>query len=360
MKRYLSAFLAALLTVMLAACSVPAQTPVGASYQAALLLTGDLSDKFFYDSVSEAFIRLRDELGENAFNYKISQLGSSAADQSDWGPAVLDYCESKQYDVIIMGGWQALGPLEHAMAMYPDQKFIFFDETFDFDANGNPQNLYNVVFRANEAAYLVGAAAALMLEDKDIQNISSSEKKLGFLGGVNNRAVNDFLVGYTQGAKDINPDIEIVTAYVGNHIDSLRGKDLAVIQYQSGVDIGFNAAGSAGIGQMEAAFEHHKYAFGTEHDQAALLPGYTKVIPSSAIKHIGITLNLAIKRDIEGALPYGTVESLGLSEGGVGIAKNTQYEELVPEKIREQIDALEQDIIDGRISVNTAGKEVIQ
>lgn len=353
-KKYLSALLAALLMVTLSACGAPAQTADGEPYRAALLITGTLGDKSFYDSANEGLTRLRDELGEDVFDFKVSQMGGSAADQANWEPTVLDFCDTKQYDVIIMGSWEALEPLEHAVAMYPDQKFIYFDVTFDFEANGNPQNLYNVIFRANEVSYLVGATAALMTQDAEIPGISGAEKKLGFLGGLSNIAVNDFLVGYTQGAQDIDPDIEVISAYVGNYTDSTKGKDLAMAQYQNGVDIGFNAAGGAGLGQMEAAAELHKYAFGTDSDQAALLPQYQDAIPSSAMKHVGNTLNLAIRRDMEGTLPYGTTESLGLAEGSVGLVKDAHYEQLVPAEIRARIDELEQDIIDGKIVVDTA------
>lgn len=356
MKKYISALLAVLMTFLLTACGTPAQTSGSEPYRAALLVTGTLGDKSFFDSAHEGLMRLRDELGEDVFQFKVSQMGGTAADQPNWEPTVMDFCDTKQYDVIIMGSWRSLEPLERAVAMYPNQKFIFFDETFDFEKNGNPQNLYNVIFRANEVSYLVGALAALMSQDMDIPNISSTEKKLGFLGGMNEIAVNDFLVGYTHGARDIDPDIEIITAYVGDYVDSVKGKDLAMAQYQNGVDIGFNAAGSAGLGQLEAATELQKYAFGTDSDQAALLPKYAGSIPSSAMKHVGNTLNLAIQRDMQGKLPYGTTESLGLADGSVGLVKDAHYEALVPADIRAQIDALEQQIADGTIVVETARK----
>lgn len=354
MKRYLSALLALLLTAALTSCGAPAQSETGGPYRAALLLTGTLGDKSFFDSANEGLVRLREELGADVFDFKVSQMGAATADQANWEPTLLDFCDTRQYDIIIMGSWQALEPLEHAVNLYPDQKFVFFDESFDFGKNGNPQNLYNVIFRANEVSYLVGATAALMARDRDLPGITGMGNKLGFLGGMSNTVVNDFLLGYTQGAQDVNPDIEIVTAYVGDYVDSIKGKDLAMAQYQSGVDIGFNAAGSAGLGQLEAAAELGKYAFGTDSDQAALLPNYAHAIPSSAMKNVGNTLNLAIRRDMEGTLPYGITESLGLAEGSVGLAKDAHYEELVPADIRAKVEALEQQIIDGKITVQSA------
>ena len=44
-----------------------------------------------------------------------------------------DYRDTGDYDVIIMGTWQMADALARAAEEYPDQKFIFFDEEFDFE-----------------------------------------------------------------------------------------------------------------------------------------------------------------------------------------------------------------------------------
>jgi len=53
-------------------------------------------------------------------------------------------------------------------------------------------------------------------------------------------------------------------------------------------------------------------------------------------------------------VPYGEAESLGLSEGGVGLAKNEYYEEIVPEDMRAELADLETKIANGEIEVDTA------
>src|SRR5699024_11088243 len=75
-------------------------------YKAALLLNGTLGDKSFYDSANEGLTRLRDELGAYVFDFKVEQMGGTTADEPKWEPTLLDYCDSGEYDVIIMGTWQ--------------------------------------------------------------------------------------------------------------------------------------------------------------------------------------------------------------------------------------------------------------
>ena len=330
------------------------EAPEGTHYKAALLLNGNLGDKSFYDSANEGLERLRDELGEDVFDFKVEQMGGTAADEAKWEPTLLDYCDTGDYDVIIMGTWQMADALARAAEEYPDQKFIFFDEEFDFEGNGNPENVYNVMYKQNEVSYLVGAAAAMMTTDDSIEGIDPDNHIIGFLGGMDNSVINDFLVGYIQGAADIDPDIEVAVGFVGDFVDSTKGKDIALSQYQSGADVGFNVAGNAGLGQIEAAKDEGKYAFGVDSDQAALLPDYADYIPTSALKNVGQSLYLAIQKDMLGELKYGTEETYGFKEGGVALVKDAHYEKMLPENIRTKLDELEQSIIDGDIVVNTS------
>ena len=354
MKRVLSLVLAVVMVLSLAACAQTPKASEGETYKAALLLNGTLGDKSFFDSANEGLEKLRTELGADVFDFKVEQMGATAADEPKWAPTLLDFCETGEYDVIIIGTWQMIEGLADAATQFPDQKFMFFDESFDF-SSGDFKNIYNVLYKQNEVSFLVGAAAAMMTTDESLPMIDPATKSIGFLGGMENPIINDFLLGYIQGAKHVLPDVKVALGYVGNFYDSAAGKDIALVQYQSGgVDVGYNVAGAAGLGQIEAAEVAKRYAFGVDSDQAALLPEQAEYIPTSALKNVGNSLIRAIKLDLEGKLTYGAAESLGFAEGGVNLVKDAHYEEMLPENIRTKIDELEQDIIDGKIVVDSA------
>ncbi|WP_313344462.1 BMP family ABC transporter substrate-binding protein [Sedimentibacter sp.] len=357
MKKILSLLLVVVMIFSMTACG---QNPAGDGnggkpYKAALLLNGTLGDKSFFDSANQGLEKLKAELGADKFDFKVEQMGATPADEPKWEPTLLEYCDGGEYDVIIIGTWQMIDALEKASEQFPDQKFMFFDETYNFEERANNNNIYNVLYKQNEVSYLIGAAAALMTTDGSLPMIDPSNSNIGFLGGMENPIINDFLVGYIQGAKEVNPDVKVKIAYVGDFWDSAKGKDLALTQYQSGgVDIGYNVAGAAGLGQIEAAADAKRYAFGVDSDQAALLPEKADFIPTSALKNVGNSLIRAIKLDLEGKLEYGTAESLGFAEGGVEIVKDAHYEKMVPENIRTQLNELEQKIVNGEIKVDTA------
>ena len=363
-KRILATVLAAGMALSLTACGGDAGTTSakgneaakaeasGDVYKAVYLATGTLGDKSFHDSANEGLQKLKDELGDG-FEFKVEQMGGTPTDEAKYEPTLLDYCDSGDWDMIIMGSWMMHDFLADAAADYPDQKFIFFDETFDFEAAGNPENVCNILYKQNEVSYLVGAAAAMMTTDGSIEGIDPATKAVGFIGGMDNKVINDFLAGYKQGATDVDPEMEVVVSYVGSYDDSTKGKDLSLAQFQNGVDVGYNVAGSSGLGQIEAAAESGKYAFGVDSDQAALLPDYADHIPSSALKNVGNTLYSSIKEDMAGELEYGTVKTFGFTEGGVSLVKDSHYEAILPENIRKKLDELEAQIIAGEIVVDS-------
>lgn len=364
-KKWIGVVMAGTMMLALAACGSGAEQNVETEtetktesdtkpYKVAILMNGNLGDKSFLDSANAGLTQLKEELGEEVFDFKVEQMGGTAADEEKWEPTLLDYCDSEEYDVIIMGSWQMAEPLSNACAQYPEQKFIFYDEAFDFAGNENPQNVYNIIYKQNEVSYLVGAAAALMTTEPSFEYTDPDDHVISFVGGMDNIIINDFLVGYIQGARDVDPEIEVAIAYVGSYVDSPKCKDLALAQYQNGADVGFTCAGSGSPGMIEAANEAGKYVFGVDSDQASLFPEYAGNIPSSALKNVGNSLYRAIKLDMEGNLGWGTTEALGFEEGGVGLVKDAHYEEMLPESIREKLQELEDSIISGEISVMTS------
>ncbi len=349
-KKVLSLLLAAgLVLAMLTGCGGgnASGTPSGSggdgTYKVALLIAGTLGDKSFWDSANDGLASLKAELGD-AFDYKVEQMGGGAADQANYEPTILDYCDSGEYDVIVTGSFTMVDALTSAVEQFPNQKFILFDEAYDFEANGNPTNLYNILFKQNEVSYLVGAEAAML----------SQSGAICFLGGMAGKVINDFLVGYIQGARDARPDIKVAVSMVGNYEDSAKGKDLSLAMFNAGADCGFNVAGSAGMGLLEAAKETNKLAFGVDSDQAALLPDYAPYIPTSALKNVGNALYLSLKQDLDGTLAYGTQAYFGFAEGGVNLVKDAHYEEMVPEDVRAAVDELEARISAGEIQVYTS------
>ena len=204
------------------------------------------------------------------------------------------------------------------------------------------------MYQTSSAGYLAGYAAAKL----------STSGILGTIIGADFPTVTDFKVGFDQGAKAANPNIQILNADAGGVFnDPAKGKEMALAQLGQGADVIFPIAGATGIGALQAVKDAGKLAVGVDSDQAAIFaatdPAQADVIFTSVEKKVGQSLFLAIKGTIDGTQEYGKSVLLGLADGAVGISKNAYYEKIVPADIRAEVDALEAKIASGEIVVDT-------
>jgi basic membrane protein A and related proteins len=311
------------------------------------VVTGQLGDKSFNDSANRGVQEVSKTMG---IPCKVIEIGR---DQTKWQPTFEDLADSGEYTIIITNGSNAGELITTKIAPeFPKQKFILFDTTIK---DGTP-NVYAMSYRQNEASYLAGVLAAMVTEST-MKN-ANPEKKIGFIGGSECPIISDFLVGYIQGAKSVVPDITCYISYIGSWDDTAKGKETAIAQFNQGVDITFPAAEQAGLGCVEAAVEMGKYIIGVDSDQAMLFdtsaPEKANVILTSVLKQVGDSIVRAVKKDQEGTLPWGTYESLGLAEKGVGLADNKYYQENVPSDIKNAVKTASQTIDSGSVKVISA------
>ena len=315
-------------------------TASGEPTKIALLLSGNLGDMSFLDSGNNGVQEIAKTYGAEV---KVVEMGTDA---TKYEANVLDASDAG-YDIIIGSGWQLQEPFQDVAPDYPDTDYIIYDAAVDYSA-GDYSNVYSITYKANEASYLAGVMAASM----------TKTGTLGFLGGMDGAGINDFLIGYIEGAQHVNPDIKIISGYVGSYADSPKCKEMALAQYNQGADFVFTAAGASGIGTLEAAKETGKWAIGVDSDQAMLYkdsdPAQANLIPASVLKNIDKTLVRAYGLYVDGKLPLGKEESLGLADEAVGLSDNEYYQKLVPDDVKKAIDDAKTKIASGEITVTSA------
>ena len=308
---------------------------------------GQLGDKSFNDSANAGVEEIAKSLGCET---KVIEIGR---DQTKWEPTLQDLAEEGKYDVIISNGSAAIEVIEKVAEEFPDQKFVAFDTSIE---EGKYPNLYAISYKQNEGSYLAGVLAALVT--KSDMEYANADKKIGFIGGSEHPIITDFLVGYVAGAKSVDPDIKVYVSYIGSWDDTAKGKETAIAQYNQGVDIVFPAAEQAGLGCIEAAVEMNKYIIGVDSDQSLLFEGVDEAkanaILTSVLKNVGQSLVRMANMEIEGTVPYGTYEDLGIAEDGVGLADNAYYQKNVPDEIKKEVEAKTADVLAGKAEIPTA------
>lgn len=359
MKKFLRTMLVAIFAISLTSCgsnqdsNAPDETKESqeikseenkdaeSSKKATLIVNGSLGDLGFFDSANSGMQRIKDELN---IDIKVVETGD---DETKWEPALADAADTDT-DYIIAVSPSMVEPVQKLAPEYPEKRFILIDNSVDFDAD-DLSNVYCATFKQNEGSFLAGVAAALASEGKPI----------GFIGGMDIPPINDFLVGYIQGAQSVNKDIKVLSTYVGDYYDPAKGKEFGLIQFNEGSEVVFAAAGPSGLGSIEAAVERNKKIIGVDSDQAMAYKengdeDTAEKIVTSMMKNVGDTIFNTIEKDLNGNLNWGTSESLGIKEKAVGLAKNEYYNKAFTEEQKSEIERIEKSVVDGEIKVNTA------
>jgi basic membrane protein A len=318
------------------------------------VVDGTLGDKGFLDSAQSGMERAQKELG---ITFKTIELTN---DPTRWEPGLDDaIADVDNYDILITGTFPMAQYMTTLADKYPDKKFIVYDTAVDY-SQCKCTNVYSVVYAQNEGSYLAGVYAAAMLRDGKLGNVSGKHT-LAAIGGDDTPIINDFMVGYEQGALSVDPQIQVLKQYVGGtqpYSDPAKAKEEALALYDQGADILFGIAGESSLGVIDAAKDRQKYAIGVDADQATILgstdPKAAAQILTSMEKNVGASLYRAIDLAIKGTLPYGTVETIGLADGAVGLAHNTIYNKMTPDSVKQLVDQAQADIIACKIIVKTA------
>ncbi len=319
--------MAAVLTaVMVASISVVPQSVAAATDPSDLkigLITdvGGVNDGSFNQSSWEGLEKAGEDLGVTV-NYLES------ATDADYQPNMETFVD-EDYDLIISVGYMLADATKEAAEANPDTKFAIID-----DSSIDLPNVTSLMFKAEQASYLVGYVAGLTTKTNNI----------GFVVGMTNETMNQFGYGYCAGAIDANPDITVQQFNANSFADSATGKSMANTAITNGADIVFQAAGATGLGVIEACQEAGVYAIGVDSDQSSIAP---KTVLTSAMKRVDTAVYDAVQELIDGKLEGG-VETFDLAAGGVDIAPS---QDLISDDVIKAVDDVKEKIISGDVVV---------
>ncbi len=208
-------------------------------------------------------------------------------------------------------------------------------------------NVAGVLFKEQEGSYLAGALAAMVASDTKIKGVTD-KPVIGVIGGIKAVGIDKFIVGYIQGAHDINPKVDVKVAYANSFGDPAIGHQIAKSMFDQGASIVFQVAGGTGIGVIEAAKESGRYAIGVDTDQDGIAPGN---VLTSMIKRTDLGVAATVKQYSEGKFPGGKSVTLGLAEDGVGLSDMKYTKNLIPAEYLAKVDDLKKKIVSGEIKV---------
>lgn len=306
----------------LALASVAGMAGVALAQPAIIYEMGGKFDRSFNQAASQGAERWKKETGKPYLEYEIQ----NAAQREQ---AARRFAQ-RGADPVVGIGFPQASSIETVARDFPQRRFAIIDMVV------NLPNVQSFVFREHEGAFLAGVLAAL----------ASKSGKLGFVGGQDVPLVRKVLCGYEQGARHANPRVQVISAMTGTTnaawTDPARGAELTRAQAAQGVDIVFAAAGSTGLGVLQAAKDLGILGIGVDSNQNGLHPG---AILTSMLKRTDVAVYQAFK----GVKPGVTV--LGLKEDALDLAFDEHNARLVTPAMRRAVETAKAEIIAGRIQV---------
>jgi basic membrane protein A len=268
-------------------------------------------------------------LGEDDFRYIETQGATDYADN-------IQQFVDAGFPVIVTVGF-ALGEATITAATEnPDILFIGVDQV---QIETIP-NLTGLNFYEDQAGFLAGVLAASLSESGTIAAVLGTDLV---------PPVVAFGEGYANGARYVNPDINIISTYHPGELsqaftDPEWGAATARQAIDQGADVIFGAGGLTGNGALqEVATEPGLYCIGVDTDQWETLPAAHPCLVSSAVKDITGGVEVLLTMASEGSFPGGNYFA------GGGLAPFHDFEDAVPQEVKDLLAEVDAGLKDGSI-----------
>ena len=332
-------------TVMAAACSsgTPAVSPGAAGSKIGLVTdVGTLDDKSFNQYSWE---------GTQDGAKKISGEAKAAVStvSADIGKNIQAFVDQK-YQIIVTVGFAAGADTLKAAKANPGIKFIGVDQAPclteagepdpNFGCKGDPNkfvpNYQGIGWKEQQPGYLAGIVAASLSESGTIAAVGGTKVV---------PAVVNYIIGYENGAKSVNPDIQVVVEYASPAADKAAfndapgGKALAqrMMTDTPGIDVIFQVAGATGNGVLQAACEKNIVGIGVDVDQYVSAPDVKQCIAVSAEKKLVKNVSDAILRIKDGTDKGGGLK-LDISTDDVGLSPFHDFDSKITAETKAAIE----------------------
>jgi basic membrane protein A and related proteins len=320
-KRWLTLAALAVTTVLLASLFAALRgSTASAAHKAAFsacLVTdiGGLNDKSFNHLAYVALLKAE----KHGVKGRVITSKSSA----DYIPN-LKSCVTQGAGITIGVGFLMSDAMDAIATSFKDSKFAIVDVDVT-SMKHKPKNVEGLLFKEQEAGYLVGYAAGLWAK-------SHGGKAVGSVGGLKIPPVDRYIAGFQFGAKKADPGIKTLNDYSQDFVAQAKCKEKALNQIAQGSVIEFQVAGQCGLGALDAAHEKGIFGIGVDADQGYLGPW----VMTSALKRVDVAVYNAIQAANHGTLKGGANKQFSASIGGVGYGK---WSSKVPASIKSAVAA---------------------
>ena len=259
----------------------------------------------------------------------------------------------RDYRLILGVGFRMAPAIAAVAAEYPRTLFACIDGDFE----EIPHNVQALTFQVDECSFPAGYLAAAWADLQD-----PKDPAVAWIGGMDVESVNQFVVGFRNGAEHFNKvknkKVRILGDYVGSFDDFAGGRKLAGEQLDAGADVVFGVGSISGNGGIAAAKERGKWAIGVDTDQYNTLLEQQDVILTSCLKRMDRAVVQAVTAALDNQFWGGTRYVGNLANHGVGLAPYHDFDAVIPERLQREVVDIQRRILDGTISTGWEAKPI--
>jgi basic membrane protein A len=243
----------------------------------------------------------------------------------------------QKYDLVLGTGISTPRAVDSVATGFPGTRFAIIDSP-EPDRADRPENVLDVSFSAEQAGYLAGHLAALVL------TLSPGEEVISSVGGQRLPLVARWIAGYEAGARGANPRVTTLSSYTDDFLDPVKGRSVALSQIAKGSRVVFQVAAACGLGALEAAGERGVWGIGVDVDQSHL----GRHILTSALVRFDVAVFDTIEALARGTLETGGSNRFSLENGGVGLGTISAA---VPSSLKAELADVRAQLTAGKIPV---------
>ncbi|MEO7103950.1 MAG: BMP family protein [Gemmatimonadaceae bacterium] len=259
-------------------------------FKVALVTTGSVSDQGWNAGAYRGLLSIRDSLGARISNVQTQTPAEIDENFRQYG--------SQGYNLVFGHGFEYQDPAIRVAASFPKTVFAITS------GSKTAPNVAAVEFAFSDGAYLAGIVAGA----------TSHSGVVGTIGGTQLPPVVSAFRAFEAGARSANPNVKVLSAYVGNWDDASAAREQALAQIARGADVIFQNADAAGLGVFQAARQSTGVrVIGSNSDQNSVAP---EVTLGSVVIDLPRAM-LMIARDVKDGTFTGHTYHLGDVDGVV-------------------------------------------
>ncbi|ACL26597.1 BMP family lipoprotein [Chloroflexus aggregans] len=317
--------------------AAPTTAPTDSSKPRIALVTdlGKVNDGTFNEFAHLGALRAAQEFG---LEYKYIETQA----QADYEKNIQTFVD-EGFDVIITVGFLIADATKKFAAEHPDIIFIGVDQFYE--PGTVTDNLVGLQFREDQAGFLAGALAGMMTKTNTI----------GIVAGQEIPPVKRFKNGFDNGARYVNPNINLLGVYLPTFIDPALGASTAQQMIGEGADVIFGAGGPTGSGAIKEAAARGVFVIGVDQDEYVTTfangsaPGADKIL-SSAIKRVDVAVYDQVKAVVNGTFKGNGIALYEAANGGIGYADYHDTANIVPPEVKARMEQILAELTNGTLT----------